>query len=94
MLKFQVNNRDNVEEIDVGKPKKRTSARKTGLRRSHILLKLKRMVNKTSPVRIRTTKNESGKRKDAVKIVTAPKTETKVAAKPAVKKASPKKPAK
>jgi ribosomal protein L32 len=49
----------------VGKPKKRTSARKTGLRRSHIVLKLKRLVNKTSPVRIRTTKNESGKRKVA-----------------------------
>ena len=49
----------------MGKPKKRTSARKTGLRRSHIILKLKRLVNKTSPVRIYTTKNESGKRKVA-----------------------------
>ena len=73
----------------MGKPKKRTSARKTGLRRSHILLKLKRMVNKKSPVRIRTTKNESGKRKP----VESPKanTETTTAAKPAVKKTAPKK---
>jgi hypothetical protein len=75
----------------VGKPKKRTSARKTGLRRSHILLNLKRMVNKTSPVRIRTTKNESGKRKDVAKTV---KTDAKPAVKPVAKKVAPKKPAK
>jgi ribosomal protein L32 len=76
----------------VGKPKKRTSARKTGLRRSHLILKLKRIVNKTSPVRIRTTKNESGKRKDATtaekKVV---KAVDKAAKAPA--KAAPKKPA-
>jgi ribosomal protein L32 len=47
----------------VGKPKKRTSARKTGLRRSHIVLKLARMVNGKSPIKVRTTKNESGKSK-------------------------------
>lgn len=72
----------------MGKPKKRTSARKTGMRRSHLVLKLKRLVNKTSPVKIRTTKNESGKRKVA-------KAEVKVAkvATPA-KKAAVKKPAK
>jgi hypothetical protein len=74
----------------VGKPKKRTSARKTGLRRSHLVLKLKRMVNKKSPVRIRTTKNESGKRKVATvaeaKVVKA----VEKAATPA-KKSSPKK---
>lgn len=75
----------------MGKPKKRTSARKTGLRRSHILLNLKRMVNKTSPVRIRTTKNESGKRKDVAKTA---KTEAKPAVKPVAKKVAPKKPAK
>jgi hypothetical protein len=51
----------------MGKPKKRTSARKTGLRRSHIVLKLARMVNGKSPVKVRTTKNESGKRKTATK---------------------------
>jgi ribosomal protein L32 len=45
----------------VGKPKKRTSSRKTGLRRSHIALTLARMVNGRSPVKVRTTKNESGK---------------------------------
>lgn len=67
----------------MGKPKKRTSARKTGLRRSHILLNLKRMVNKTSPVRIRTTKNESGKRKDVAKTA---KTDAKPAVKPVAKK--------
>mgnify|MGYP003458180632 FL=1 len=75
----------------MGKPKKRTSARKTGLRRSHILLNLKRMVNKTSPVRIRTTKNESGKRKDVAKTA---KTDAKPAVKPVAKKVAPKKPAK
>jgi len=75
----------------VGKPKKRTSARKTGLRRSHILLNLKRMVNKTSPVRIRTTKNESGKRKDVAKTA---KTDAKPAVKPVAKKVAPKKLAK
>lgn len=75
----------------MGKPKKRTSARKTGLRRSHILLNLKRMVNKTSPVRIRTTKNESGKRKDVAKTA---KTDAKPAVKPVAKKVAPKKPTK
>jgi hypothetical protein len=53
------------------------------------------MVNKTSPVRIRTTKNESGKRKDTVKAeAKTAKPETKVAAKPATKKTAPKKSAK
>lgn len=47
----------------MGKPKKRTSARKTGLRRSHLVLKLARMVNGKSPVKVRTTKNETGKKK-------------------------------
>ena len=70
----------------MGKPKKRTSARKTGLRRSHLVLKLARMVNGKSPVKIRTTKNESGKRKTATsseaKVVKA----VEKAAKPAPKK--------
>lgn len=44
----------------MGKPKKRTSPRKTGTRRSHIILDLARKVNGTSPVKIRTTKRESG----------------------------------
>ncbi|MEI6755635.1 MAG: hypothetical protein WCK80_01290 [bacterium] len=45
----------------MGKPKKRTSPRKTGTRRSHIVLNLARKVNSKSPVKIRTTKRESAK---------------------------------
>ena len=37
-------------------PKKQTSPRKTGLRRSHLRLKLARSVNKTSPVKAFETK--------------------------------------
>ena len=46
----------------MGKPKKQTSPRKTGLRRSHLVLKLARAVNAKSPVKVYTTKRESGKR--------------------------------
>jgi len=49
----------------MGKPKKRTSPRKTGLRRSHLLVKLARAVNAKSPVKVRTTVRESGKVKAA-----------------------------
>jgi ribosomal protein L32 len=45
----------------MGKPKKRTSPRKTGTRRSHLVLKLARKVNTRSPVKVRTTKRESAK---------------------------------
>jgi ribosomal protein L32 len=45
----------------MGKPKKRTSPRKTGLRRSHLSLKLARAVNAKSPVKVYTTRKESGK---------------------------------
>lgn len=45
----------------MGQPKKQTSPRKTGLRRSHLLLKLARRVNATSPVKARTTKRQNGK---------------------------------
>jgi len=45
----------------MGKPKKQTSMRKTGLRRSHLALTLARKVNGTSPVKVRTTKRETGK---------------------------------
>lgn len=45
----------------MAEPKKQTSPRKTGLRRSHLKLKLARRVNKTSPVKVRTTKRETGK---------------------------------
>lgn len=45
----------------MGKPKKRTSSRRTGSRRSHLVLKLARAVNAKSPVKAYTTKRESGK---------------------------------
>lgn len=45
----------------MGKPKKRTSPRKTGTRRSHLALKLARAVNAKSPVKAYTTRRESGK---------------------------------
>lgn len=45
----------------MGKPKKRTSPRKTGTRRSHLVLELARKVNATSPVKVRTTNRESAK---------------------------------
>ncbi len=51
----------------MGKPKKQTSPRKTGLRRSHLVVKLARMVNGKSPVKAYTTKRESGKKKTATK---------------------------
>ena len=46
----------------MGKPKKQTSKRKTGLRRSHLVLKLARAVNGKSPVKAYTTKRESAKK--------------------------------
>ncbi|MGH7240750.1 MAG: hypothetical protein ACREGB_00460 [Candidatus Saccharimonadales bacterium] len=46
----------------MGKPKKRTSPRRTGTRRSHLVLKLARKVNATSPVKAFTTRRESGKK--------------------------------
>ncbi len=45
----------------MGKPKKRTSPRRTGTRRSHLALELARKVNAKSPVKVRTTVRESGK---------------------------------
>jgi ribosomal protein L32 len=45
----------------MGKPKKRTSPRKSGTRRSHLRLKLARKVNGKSPVKVKTTKRESAK---------------------------------
>lgn len=46
----------------MGKPKKRTSPRATGARRSHLVVKLARAVNKKSPVKAYTTRRESGKK--------------------------------
>lgn len=47
----------------MAQPKKQSSPRKTGLRRSHLVLKLARRVNAKSPVKVKTTKNETGKKK-------------------------------
>lgn len=57
----------------MGQPKKQSSPRKTGLRRSHLRLELARRVNKKSPVKAYTTRKESGKAlaKKAVKIESA-----------------------
>lgn len=46
----------------MGKPKKRTSSRRTGTRRSHLVVKLARAVNAKSPVKARTTVRESAKK--------------------------------
>lgn len=46
----------------MGKPKKRTTPRRTGNRRSHLVLKLARKVNGKSPVKAFTTKKEFGKK--------------------------------
>ena len=45
----------------MGKPKKQTSPRRTGNRRIHLILKLARKVNAKSPVKVVTTKNDTGK---------------------------------
>ena len=49
----------------MGKPKKRTSSRRTGSRRSHLVLELARKVNAKSPVKVYTTRRESGKKVSA-----------------------------
>jgi len=43
----------------VGKPKKRTSSRRTGMRRSHLVNKLARRVNSISPVKVNTKKSKT-----------------------------------
>lgn len=50
----------------MGQPKKQSSPRKTGLRRSHLVLKLARRVNGSSPIKVQTTKRETGKKTTAV----------------------------
>jgi ribosomal protein L32 len=45
----------------MGKPKKRTSARRTRTRRSGLVVELARKVNGKSPVKAYTTRRESGK---------------------------------
>jgi len=51
----------------MGKPKKRTSPRRTGTRRSRLVLVLARAVNAKSPVKARTTRRETGKKLAALK---------------------------
>jgi len=46
----------------MGKPKKQSSPRKTGLRRSHLVVQLARVVNAKSPVKAYTTRRESAKK--------------------------------
>lgn len=45
----------------MAQPKKQSSPRKTGLRRSHLRLKLAKLVNRYSPVKVKTTKKQSTK---------------------------------
>ncbi len=54
-------------------PKKQSSPRKTGLRRSHLRLKLARSVNRTSPVKA----FETAKKTPNVKVKTTKPTSTK-----------------
>lgn len=75
----------------MGKPKKRTSPRRTGTRRSHLVLELARKVNGKSPVKVFTTRRESGKELSAV---VKAKHEQPVKAVKSTKKATPAKAAK
>lgn len=68
----------------MGQPKKQSSPRKTGTRRSHLVLKLARRVNASSPVKVKTTKRETGKKK-LVEVVTAVKEATAAKTTPAKK---------
>lgn len=43
----------------MGKPKKRTTSRRTGTRRSHLVAKLARRVNAKSPVKVGQTKTKT-----------------------------------
>lgn len=47
----------------MGKPKKRTSPRRTGSRRSHLVLKLARRVNALSPVKAQVGTKKIGQNK-------------------------------
>ena len=51
----------------MGKPKKRTTPRRTGSRRSHLLLKLARKVNAKSPIKAYTIRRESPKNNQKAK---------------------------
>jgi len=66
----------------MGKPKKQSSARQTGLRRSHLLLELARKVNSKlsnigSSVKVKTTKREgTGKPKKVAEVEVKAATKT------------------
>lgn len=47
----------------MGKPKKKTTPRRTGSRRSHMVGKLAKIVNGRSPVAVRTSKRSAKKEK-------------------------------
>lgn len=51
----------------MGQPKKRTSPRRTGARRSHLMLKLAKRVNATSPVRVHTRRGRSSPKSEVKK---------------------------
>ncbi len=46
----------------MAQPKKQSSPRKTGLRRSHLVLALAKRVNAKSPVKARTSKRQNSKK--------------------------------
>ena len=46
----------------MGKPKKQTTGRRTGNRRSHFVQKLAKVVTYRSPVHVRTTAKQSSKK--------------------------------
>ncbi len=61
----------------MGKPKKRTSSRRTGMRRSHLLRKLAESVNAKSPVKVLIGRKKKAAK--AEKPVVAKKTAAKTA---------------
>jgi len=71
-------------------PKKQSSARKTGLRRSHLRLKLARAVNKKSPVKAFETAKKTPNLKVKTVKKTVKKVEKEAAKKPAAKKSTKK----
>ena len=68
----------------MAQPKQKTTRRRTGNRRSHLLAKLQRAVNRTSPVKVVFGRKAAPKRPPAKKPAAAAK-------KPAAKKAASKK---
>ena len=57
----------------MGQPKKQSSPRKTGLRRSHLRLVLARRVNGKSPVKATATRKETGKKVAKATVATVPR---------------------